>query len=54
MKKEHSFYTMHHLFFPMLLTCGMFCLLKQSVSLTELQEACMYLKLSLFIMVRSA
>ena len=34
-----------HLFFLMLLTSGMFRLLKQSILLTELQEAHMYLKL---------
>ena len=34
-----------HLFFLMMLAGGLFRLLKQSISRTELQEACIYLKL---------
>ena len=40
-----SFLPSEHLFFLMLLTGGIFRLLKQSISPEELDEACVYLKL---------
>ena len=40
-----SYLPSNHLFFLMMLTGGLFRLLKQSISRTELQEACTYFKL---------